>query len=134
MKLRRFALLALSLALAACETLAPDLKPEYGHFGGPQIGIVLEGGSGKAEFDCASGTIDEPIFHAKEGVFSVKGTYRTGQSGPIKVGQIFRSQPATYAGSLVKDDMTMTVTLEDGDVLGPFTLRRGAPPELNRCL
>jgi hypothetical protein len=132
--MRRFAPVALLLALAACETLAPDLKPEYGQFGGPQIGIVLEGGSGKAEFDCASGTIDEPIFHAKEGVFSVKGTYRTGQSGPIKVGQIFRSQPATYGGSLVKDDMTLTVTLEDGDVLGPFTLRRGAPPQLSRCL
>jgi hypothetical protein len=132
-RVRLLALLGMPVALAACETLAPDLKPEYGHFGGPQIGIILEGGSGKAEFDCASGTIDEPIFHAKEGVFSVKGTYRTGQSGPIKVGQIFRAQPATYAGSLVKDDMTMTVTLEDGDVLGPFTLRRGAPPELNRC-
>ncbi|MCH8616558.1 hypothetical protein LZ016_10660 [Sphingomonas sp. SM33] len=130
---RGFALVALPLALAACDTIAPDLKPAYGHFGGPQVGVVLEGGSGKVDFDCASGTVDEPIFDAKEGVFSVKGTYRTGHSGQIKVGQIFRSQPATYSGTLVKDDMMLTVTLEDGEVLGPYKLQRGVPPQLTRC-
>ena len=133
MRIRLLALLPAVAVLAACETLAPDLKPEYGQFGGHSVGVVLEGGSGKADFDCASGTIDEPIFPAKEGLFSVKGTYRTGQSGPIKVGQIFRSQPATYSGTLVKDDMTLTVTLEDGELLGPFTLRRGVPPQITRC-
>jgi hypothetical protein len=30
--------------------------------------------------------------------------------------------------------MTMTVTLEDGEVLGPFDLTLGAPAQLTRCL
>jgi hypothetical protein len=111
----------------------PGLKPISGAWGGPQIGVLLEGGPGTVHFDCASGTIDEPIFPGEGGAFSVKGTYRTGQSGPIKVGQVFRSQPATYAGTIVKDDMTLSITLEDGTEVGPFTLKQGVPPQLNRC-
>jgi hypothetical protein len=30
--------------------------------------------------------------------------------------------------------MTMTVTIEDGEVLGPFDLTLGAPPQITRCL
>jgi hypothetical protein len=133
--LRLPAALGLLLALAGCQTLMSGLNPEIGSYGGPQIGVDLQGVSGKVDFDCASGTIDEPVFLAKDsGAFSVKGTYRTGQAGPIKVGQIFTSQPATYAGTIVEEDMTMAVTLEDGSTLGPYTLRRGAPPQLIRCL
>jgi len=33
----------------------------------------------------------------------------------------------------VKDDMMLTVTLEDGEVLGPYKLQRGVPPQLTRC-
>ena len=32
-----------------------------GTFGGPHIGLDLEGGLGAVQFDCASGTIDQPI-------------------------------------------------------------------------
>lgn len=131
---RGVALLALAVSLSACKTLMPDVRPESGVWGGPEIGVTLEGGQGTVEFDCASGTIDGPVFPGKGGIFSVKGTHRTGQSGPIKVGQIFRSQTATYAGTLLKDDMTLSVALEDGSNLGPFTLRRGAPAQLTPCL
>ena len=129
----RLALAAFALALTGCETIMPGLQPKMGAWGGPNIGVVLEGGSGTVDFDCASGTIDEAIFPGDGGTFSVKGTYRTGQSGPIKVGQIFRSQPATYAGTIVDHAMTLSVALEDGTEVGPFTLIEGAPPQINRC-
>ena len=129
----RLLLAAFALALAGCETIMPGLQPKSGSWGGQNIAVVLEGGSGTVDFDCASGTIDEAIFPGDGGVFSVKGTYRTGQSGPIKVGQIFRSQAATYAGTIVKENMTLSVSLEDGTEVGPFTLREGAPPQINRC-
>jgi hypothetical protein len=130
---RRLVLAAVALVLTGCETIMPGLQPKSGAWGGPNIGLVLDGGSGTVDFDCASGTIDEAVFPGEGGVFSVKGTYRTGQSGPIKVGQIFRSQPATYAGTIAKEDMTLSVSLEDGTEVGPFTLKQGAPPQLNRC-
>src|SRR5215218_1285335 len=100
-----------SLALAGCAAIdAPTTLS--GQWGGPGIELVLEGGLGTVEFDCASGTIDKTIPFA-EGPFSVPGTYRTGQAGPIRVGQIFNSQRATYSGTNTKTDMTLLVKLED---------------------
>ena len=120
------------LLLAGCETLGQGPTTLSGQWGGPGIDLVLEGGLGTVEFDCASGTIDKTIPSA-EGPFSAPGTYRTGQSGPIRVGQIFNSQRATYSGSAVKTDMTLLVKLEDGTELGPFKLTAGSPGQLNRC-
>lgn len=104
-----------------------------GQWGGPGIGLVLEGGLGTVEYDCAAGTIDQPIPSA-DGPFTVSGTHRAGASGPVRVGQIFTSQRATYSGTSTKGDMTLTVKLEDGNELGPFTLKQGVPPTINRCL
>jgi hypothetical protein len=123
-----------ALLCASCATL--DDKPDYliGAWGGPHVGITFEGGLAKVEFDCASGTIDRPVFPAKSGEFSAKGTFRAGTGGPVRVGQIFRSQPATYSGMVVKDVMTLNIELEDGAAGGPFTLTHGAHPQLTRCL
>jgi hypothetical protein len=124
------------LLLAGCETLPGEPVTLTGEFGGPHVGLVLQGGLGDLEYDCASGTIDQAVIPAKDGSFRVTGTHRAGQGGPVRVGQIFRSQRATYAGSVDKDknNMTLTVTLEDRTVLGPFNLVRGAVPQITRCL
>ena len=121
------------LALAGCASVdqPPNLRDEWG---GPHIGLSLESGLGAVEYDCASGTIDEAVVPGPDGRFKVSGTHREGQAGPVRVGQIFRSQRATYSGQLVKDRMTLETRLEDGTVLGPFELTRGAPPQLTRCL
>jgi len=109
-----------------------------GIWGGPHAGASFQGGLGDMQFDCASGTIDDPLYPAKDGSFAVKGTYRTGASGPVKVGQFFKSQGALYSGQVVKAKdvpqvMTLSVTLEDGTALGPFTLTEGTPPQITRC-
>ena len=124
----------LILALAGCATM--DSKPAsvMGDWGGPHAGITLEGGLGQAQFDCASGTIDKAIIPGPDGSFSVSGMYMQGQGGPIRVGQIFKSQRATYSGAIVAQQMTLAVTLEDGTVVGPFTLTENAPPQLARCV
>jgi hypothetical protein len=121
------------LALSGCAAVGQGPTTLSGTWGGPGIGLVLEGGLGTVEYDCASGTIDQPIPIA-EVPFSVSGTHRTGASGPIRTGQIFTSQRATYTGLAVKQDMTLNVKLEDGTELGPFKLTQGAPPQINRCL
>ena len=121
------------LALAGCATLGQGPTTLSGQWGGPGINLVLEGGLGTVEYDCASGTIDQTIPSA-EVPFSVAGTYRTGQAGPVRVGQIFRSQRATYSGTAVNGDMTLLVKLEDGTELGPFTLKQSVPGQINRCL
>lgn len=125
---------AAALLLTACATL--DDKPAYliGSWGGPHIGVIFEGGLASVELDCASGTIDRPVYPARDGAFTAKGSFRTGTGGPVRVGQIFKSQAATYSGTVANDVMTLGIKLDDGNTAGPFTLARGAEPQLTRCL
>lgn len=131
----RLGMLSLALmALAGCETPTVE-KPAYliGRWGGPHAAIAFNV-LADIQFDCASGSIDVPVYPAKDGTFQAKGTYREGSPGPVRVGQIFRSQTATYSGTAIEGAMTLNVELEDGTALGPFTLTLGAPPQLNRCV
>ena len=130
---QRLVLVAAAMLAAGCETI--ENKPTHvgGMWGGPHVGIVFQGGLAEVQFDCAAGTIDDPV-PAREGPFLVKGSYRAGGGGPVRVGQIFRSQRATYSGEMAKTVMTLSVLLEDNTSLGPFTLTEGQPPQLTRCL
>jgi len=120
------------LALTGCMALDQGPMALKGSFGGSHIGLDMEGGLGAVQFDCAAGTIDQPIISG--GPFNVPGTYLPGQAGPVRVGQIFTVKRATYSGTATKTDITMTVTIEDGEVLGPYSLTLGAPPQITRCL
>lgn len=129
--MRGLALLTL-LLLTGCTAFDQGPMALKGMWGGPHIGVDLEGGLGTVQFDCAAGSIDQPIISG--GSFSIPGTYRPGATGPVRVGQIFTAKRATYSGTATKTTMTMSVTLEDGEVLGPFDLALGAPPQVTRCL
>jgi hypothetical protein len=120
------------LALAGCASMSQAPSTLSGQWGGPGINLVLEGGLGTVEYDCASGTIDQYISSAQP-AFSVSGAHRAGQAGPVRVGQIFTSQRATYVGNADKTDMTLLVKLEDGTELGPFALKPGVPGQINPC-
>jgi hypothetical protein len=132
--MKRWALAAALFLATGCATL--EKKPPYltGSWGGPHIAVTFSGALADVRFDCASGSIDALILAAEGGPFEEKGTYRAGPPGPIKVGQIFVSQLATYSGDVTKGVMTLNVELEDGTLLGPFTLTENAPPQLTRCL
>lgn len=129
----RAASAAVAMAMLAGCAAMPQKDPFlFGLWGGPHVQLLFEGGIATTAFDCAGGTIDVPV--AGEGPFSAAGSYRAGQPGPVRVGQVFTSQRATYSGSVTKDEMTLTVILEDQTVLGPFTLTKGSPGQLTRCL
>jgi hypothetical protein len=130
-----------STAVASCSTLEGKPPNIVGIWGGPHAGVEFQGGLADVQFDCASGTIDDPLYSAAIGGFSLKGTYRTGTPGPVRVGQFFRSQGAVYSGQITAGTgknaprvMTLHVTLEDGTNVGPFNLTEGAQPQLTRCL
>ena len=126
--------LAAALGLSACAALPQPPTHLSGQWGGPHISLLLQGGLGTIEYDCASGTIDTVVNPAPDGRFTATGTHRPGQGGPVRVGQIFISHRATYSGTVEKDRMTFSGRLEDGTVLGPFTLTLGSQGELLRCL
>ena len=121
------------VALAGCAAL-PERSHLGGEWGGRHVGLVLEGGFGRLEYDCASGTIDEAILLGRDGRFEASGTHTPGQGGPVRVGEIFRSYRARYAGRVAGEVMELTVRVENGTVIGPLELRRGAEPAIVRCL
>ena len=132
---------AAALCLSACETVGGAPEHLFGIWGGPHAGLSFQGGLADAQFDCSSGTIDDPVYPSPDGTFLGKGTYRTGAPGPIKVGQFFKSQGAVYSGTVAKSagkgaprTMTLNVAAEDGTALGPFILTEGSPPQITRCL
>ena len=133
--MRRAALLSAAAAgLAACAMIPQPPTHLSGQWGGPHISLLLEGRLGTIVYECASGTIDTAITPAPDGRFTASGTHRPGQGGPIRVGQIFISHRTTYSGTIEKDEMTLSGRLEDGTILGPFSLTRGSRGELMRCL
>ncbi|HET7816461.1 MAG TPA: hypothetical protein VFK58_02665 [Sphingomicrobium sp.] len=131
---RPLAIGAAAMLVLGCATMSQKPPNLSGQWGGRGIGLMLEGGLGRVEYDCASGTIDSAIIPGPDGRFSATGTHVPGQGGPVRVGQIFVSHRATYAGEARDGRMTLRVAVENGDVLGPFTLVEGAEPQLLRCL
>lgn len=132
--MRGLGMLAVLPLLSACAALPQKPANLYGEWGGDHIALSVEGGLGRLSYDCAQGTIDQAIVPGPDGNFSASGTHIPGQGGPIQVGQIFTTHKAEYRGNVQGDTMQLRTILDDGTVLGPFSLTLGQPPNLLRCL
>lgn len=125
------------LALASCAT-APPLDNPYdlvGVWGGQHASLTVGTLDASVEFDCAEGMVVAPYHVAGDGSFEWDGTFVRGTGGPVRVGEVPPEEHAVYAGMVNwPDKMRLSVKLDDGLVLGPFQLRRGAESQLTRCL
>ena len=125
--------LLLSALLAGCTSVPAVPLAVSGEWGGARVGLHLEVSGGTVDYDCASGTIG-PVIPDEAGRFMAKGTHSPGHGGPVRQGEVIPSFDAEYRGTVSGDRMILNVTIEPDTALGPFTLRRGATPELLRCL
>lgn len=132
--MRFLAIVFAALALGACMT--PVVQgPVTGEWGGERVGLTLDRGGGRIEYDCAAGTISGPVFAARDGRFVAVGTHTPGLGGPDRIGYVPPSYPARYSGTVNGDRMSLRVAVPSRDLnLGPFRLRRGDPPQLVKCL
>ena len=128
------------VALAAClggiscdiDVTGPEMGGEWG---GEHILLTVSLSGGTVEYDCAHGTIDEPIAPDRDGNFTLSGTHVREHGGPVREDEIPDEQPAPYWGWTDGDSMRLTVTLTDtGETRGPYELRLGRAPQLFRCL
>jgi hypothetical protein len=127
------AAILLSAAGPCAADLAGPIAPS--EWGGDHVGLTVSATGGVLEYDCASGTIDQPIVAATNGNFVAQGTHTIGHGGPIMVGEIPDRHPARYEGWTDGEKMTLGVTITDtGQKLGDFTLVRGQSPHVFRCL
>ena len=126
-------LLLLLGASANCRgSLTGPVNP--GDWGGEHIGLVVAANGATIEYDCASGTIDEPLV-ASDGLFSAAGTHTRGHGGPIRQDEVQDKHPARYDGRVDGETMTLDVTLTDsGEKLGRYTLVRGRSARVIKCL
>ena len=121
-------------ALAACGD-SPTAASLIGDWGGEHIALTITPAGGSLEFDCAHGTIEEPILPAANGTFDAAGVYVREHGGPIREGEPPDSHPAHYVGRIDGSRMTLTVTLTDGDEwIAHYTLVQDAPPRVYKCL
>ena len=106
-----------------------------GVWGGEHIGLWVERGGGRVEYDCGHGTIDQPLILDRRGRFNVKGTHFREHGGPVRIGEQNKGQPARYSGSLSAQTLTITVTLVNtSQTIGTFLLKHNQEPHLVKCL
>ncbi len=125
---------ALLLLAAGCATAPPAGVPLTGRWGGEHVGLELTASGGTVDYDCAAGRIDGPVVPRPDGTFQATGTHTPGTGGPDRVGVVPASFTARYDGAIRGDRLTLQVRVENGVLVGPYTLRRDAEPMLLRCL
>ncbi len=126
--------IALLLLASGCATAPPVGSPLTGRWGGEHAGLELTASGGTLDYDCAAGRIDGPVMPRPDGTFQATGRHTPGTGGPERVGVVPTSFAARYDGAVRGDRLTLRVRVENGMLVGPYTLRRGAEPMLLRCL
>ena len=105
-----------------------------GIWGGDHVELIVATLDSAIEFDCADGMFVGPLAVAKDGRFNWGGTYKRGTGGPDRVDQQSPTVSASYFGVTRGGEMTLSVRIDDGQVIGPFTLKRFRDAQLTRCL
>ena len=103
-------------------------------WGGEHIRIRFVEGETRVEFDCAHGTIIDPLKTNAEGRFDLNGRYVREGPGPTRLNAPRVSQAARYSGTINGDEMSLTVILKnDSQEIGTFTLKRGSEGLVRKC-
>ena len=105
-----------------------------GTWGGVHISMEVTAKGAAIEYDCAHGTISEPLRVDNDGRFQAKGTHVREHGGPIRNEETPVSHPASYSGKVNDKTITLTVTLTDSsETIGTFTLTQGSEGQLFKC-
>jgi len=129
-----YLVLLITLAALECSGRGSEIvRP--GDWGGMRIGMQVGRAQTSIEFDCARGRIDQSITLDSQGHFDVPGIYIEEHGGPMMQGEPLVTRRAHYAGQVRGKTMGVTVTLDDTmETIGKFTLTRGQPSNVFKCL
>jgi hypothetical protein len=107
---------------------------QRGMWGGEHIGLWVDDKGASLEYDCARGTIDQPLKSDREGRFNATGTHTRESGGPATQGEKSDGHPAVYSGQVTGEVMVINVTLADTkETVGTFELAHGRRPNLFKC-
>ncbi len=100
-------------------------------WGGDHVQMEVAKGGAMLEFDCATGTIGEPVPET-DGTFSLKGTFTPERSGPSRDGA--SAIEATYSGAIKGDTLTLHLVLTGTDRREmDYVLLRGREGNVRKC-
>jgi len=103
-------------------------------WGGDHVAMTVSDTATHLEFDCAHGDISGRLT-SSDGAIAANGTYVREHGGPIRVDEPVDAHPALYSGKLTGQMLQLTIRLTDsGDVIGTFSMTRGATGRLTKCL
>ena len=106
-----------------------------GVWGGEHIQMEVTENGARLEYDCAHGTIEQPLVLDDAGRFEWTGTHTRERGGPVRIGDKPDSHPARYTGHVDGKTMTLTLTLTDTqDTFDPYTLTQGDYGIVRKCL
>ena len=109
-------------------------KATLGTWGGPDLQIEVTENGATLDFDCAQGSVFEPLLLDAKGHFQVKGTFQPQLGGPVKKDQSSTSRDVEYAGAVEGDTMQLEFSpLPNRALRQRFILVRGQPGKLRRC-
>lgn len=117
----------------AVKTIVP------GTWGGPHIAMQVTSTGAEVEFDCAHGTIEQPIRLDINGRFDVPGTFVPETGGPVSVpitpgaSSPEKVLAARYKGCVEGKKLTLTVLIDSLKTSNLFLLTHGNPPGLTKC-
>lgn len=122
--------LAVLLTIGCENPVSADLT---GQWGGPDADLTLTTSGGTVQFACGGGAIDAGWTLSHDGRWTATGQYFAG-GGPVPI-EGHPPHPAAYAGKLLGNRLTFSVTVTDLEqVLGPFTVERDEPGVSEMCL
>lgn len=110
-------------------------RMKKGTWGGNHVSMEVTEEGARIDFDCAHGTISEPLKIDGQGKFSAKGLHFRERGGPIREGSEEKGEPVVYSGTTDGKVTTLTVTdSETEKVIGTFTLSHGKVGRVMKCL
>jgi len=118
--------------LRDCGVVSPRPSPGKvsGTWGGDNAGLIADDTSAHAHIGCTYGNVHQQIVADASGKFDVPGEHDI-TAYPVDRGI---QHPARYAGTILGQTMTLTVTLTDTAVtLGPVQLTLGKEPRMGPC-
>ncbi len=106
-----------------------------GVWGGEHIRMEVNDTGADIEFDCAKGSISQPLALDDKGRFKVQGIYIAGTPAPVAVdGSVTASGiKATYAGTLSGSSLQLEVFIKGQNPPRTFDLVQGDQGHLAKC-
>jgi hypothetical protein len=130
----RFLILPIVVAVVLSSSTTMSQRKISGLWGGQGISMEVSDSGATLDFDCASGSITEPIAPDSAGKFSVKGRFARQHPGPTREDENNAGEPAIYSGVVDGENLTLTITLtKNSEKAGSFTLAHGKIGRIRRC-